>query len=300
MAARCLAGTILMGSLLGSAFAGQPDSSGGAVVKLVRTAKECFSDTIFVTGTFVPKQEAIVTLDEGLRITEVLAAEGDQVKAGQLLARGVRQLLDGAAAGTAARPAAASPVTVKAPAAGLVIQSTARAGAVPSPRGEPLFRIMIDNEIELEVDVPGIHVPKLKSRQTARIKLEDGSEMIGQLRLVPAQIDRITQLGRARLSVAQDPSLRIGMFAEATVDASQSCGVAVPRDAVSLKTEGTSVQLVRDRVVETRQVRLGLSSDSHFEIIEGLEAGDIIVANAGTSLHDGDIVQTNFVDELEN
>jgi type II secretory pathway component PulC len=90
------------------------------------------------------------------------------------------------------------------------------------------------------------------------------------------------------------------MFAQATIDASQSCGVAVPRDAISRQSEGTSVQVVRNRTVETRRVRVGLSSDTSFEISDGLKEGDIVVANAGTSLHDGDQVQTIFADEPDN
>jgi HlyD family secretion protein len=58
---------------------------------------------------------------------------------------------------------------LKAPAAGLVTQSTARVGAGPSPADEPLFRIMVDNEIELEADVPSIHVPKLKAQESSRM-----------------------------------------------------------------------------------------------------------------------------------
>jgi len=297
--ATCLVGTNLSGPQRGSAFAAQPNSSGGAVVKVVHARKECFSDTIYVTGILVPRQEAVVTLDEGSRVTELLATEGDQVKVGQVLARATRQSREGpSATGT---PASAKPtsntVTLKAPAAGLVTQSTASVGAVPPPRGEPLFRIMVDNEIELEADVPSIHVPKLKSPQMARIKLEDGTELIGKVRLVPAQIDRTTQLGRARLSVAQDPSLRVGMFTRATIDASQSCGVAVPRDAIFRQTEGTSVQVVQNRTVETRRVRVGLSSDTSFEISEGLKEGEVVIANAGASLHDGDQVQPIFADE---
>jgi multidrug efflux pump subunit AcrA (membrane-fusion protein) len=300
--ATLLVGTYLSGPQRGSAFTAQPNSSGGAVVKLVRATKECFSDTIYVTGILVPRQQAVVTLELGSRVTEVLASEGDQVNVGQVLARATRQSSEGPSA--AGAPASAKPtsntITLKAPAAGLVTQSTASVGAVASPRGEPLFRIMIDNEIELEADVPSIHVPKLKSGETARIKLEDGTELIGQVRLVPAQIDRTTQLGRARLSVAQDPSLRVGMFTRATIDASQSCGVAVPRDAIFHQTEGTSVQVVRNRTVETRRVRVGLSSDASFEINEGLKEGDIVVANAGTSLHDGDQVQPIFAEEPDN
>jgi multidrug efflux pump subunit AcrA (membrane-fusion protein) len=302
VAAICLVGTNLSGPRRGRAFSAQPNSSGGAVVKVVRATKECFSDTIHVTGILVPKQEARVTLDEGSRVTEVFATEGDQVKVGQVLARATRQALEAlSAAGTpgSARPAS-NTIALKAPVAGLVIQSTASVGAVPSPRGEPLFRIMIDSEIELEAEVPSIHVPKLKSLETARIKLEDGTELIGQVRLVPAQIDRATQLGRARLSVAQDPSLRVGMFTWVTINASESCDVAVPRDAILRQTEGTSVQVVRNRMVETRRVRVGLSSDTKFEISEGLKEGDIVVANAGTSLHDGDQVQTIFGEESDN
>jgi multidrug efflux pump subunit AcrA (membrane-fusion protein) len=277
-------------------------SNGGVAVKVVHATRECFSDTIMVTGLFVPRQEAHVAINQGSRVVEVLAKKGDQVKLGQILARATRQSLEGLPGGGVPSPSRPTTpdITLKAPAGGLVIQSTARIGATPSPRGEPLFRIMIDNEIELEVLVPSIHVPKLKSGQEARIRLEDGVELNGRVRRIPAEIDRATQLGSARLSVAQDPSLGIGTFARATIDASQSCGVAVPRDAVFFQTERTSVQVVRDRKVETQQVRLGLSSDRKFEISAGLSEGDVVVANAGTSLHDGDVVHAVLADELGN
>ena len=35
------------------------------------------------------------------------------------------------------------------------------------------------------------------------------------------------------------------------------------------------------------------------EILEGLEVGEIVVADAGSSLHDGDQVTTMFADELD-
>jgi multidrug efflux pump subunit AcrA (membrane-fusion protein) len=298
--AACAIGILVAGTSIGSSLEAPPGSTGGAIVRVVHAVRECFSDSIFVTGFLVAKQEALVLINEGSRITEVISREGDQVKAGQVIARAVRQ--DGPPSGATAATArpTSTEITLKAPASGLVIQSTARVGAVPSPRGEPMFRIMIDKEIEFEAEVPSIHVPKLRIGQAARVNIEYGVEMNGRIRRVPAEIDRITQIGRARLSVSQDPSLRVGLFARATIDASQSCGVAAPREAVFVRTDGTSLQVVRNQKVETRRVRLGLSSDSKFEIREGLEEGDIVVANAGTSLHDGDQVQTTFVDESDN
>ena len=59
------------------------------------------------------------------------------------------------------------------------------------------------------------------------------------------------------------------------------------------------MQVVRDGKVETRPVRIGLLSDTNVEIREGLKEGEIVVANAGGSLHDGDHVKTVFVDQID-
>lgn len=276
----------------------------GAVVLVARATKACFSASVQVTGFLVARREALVTLDmDGYRVTEILAKEGDQVTSGQNLVRLTRQeggapaAPPGAPAG-AAQPAPPSSMTLKSPAAGTITRATAVLGATANPRADPLFRIAIDGEIELEAEVPSIHVPKLAPGQTARIEIEDGRELTGSVRLVPAEINPMSQLGRVRIAVERDPSLRLGSFARATIDASRSCGISVPNSAVLYKTEGTSVQVVRDRTIETRRVRVGFHSDQNVEIREGVREGDTIVANAGTSLRDGDQVQPKFADEI--
>ncbi len=288
----------------GGAWSAPPKAS-SVIVLVARAANGCFSDTIRVTGFLVPREEALITLDaDGYRVTEILAAEGTTVRSGQDLVRLTRQTADvpnqsGAAA--AAQAALPATMTLRAPAAGLITRSAVELGAVASPRAEPLFRIMINNELELEVEVPSIHVSKLKrdANQTARVEVENGTQVGGRIRLVPAEIDRMTQLGRARLSIDRIPSLRVGMFSRATIDASRSCGIAIPRSAVSYQADGTTVQVVRDTRIETRRVRIGLRSDTNVEIREGLKDGDIVVANAGGSLHDGDQVKPVFPEQLD-
>jgi multidrug efflux pump subunit AcrA (membrane-fusion protein) len=238
-----------------------------------------------VTGFLVARDEAVVTLDApGLRVTEVLVGEGDRVTSGQTLVRLVRQAGEGQDASAAARTS----IILKAPAAGVVTRSTAVVGATASPmQNEPLFRIAVDNEIELEAEVPSIHAGAISPGQTARIQIEDSRELSGRVRQAPAAVDQRTQLGRARLSLERDPWLRLGMFARATIDADRSCGISVPRSAVHYRTEGPRVQVVRDNVIETRVVQVGFHSDMDIEIREGLREGDLIVANAGSSLREG-------------
>ncbi len=288
----------------------EPAKPAGATVIVAKATKACFSASVQVTGFLAARREALVTLDiDGYRITEIQAKEGDTVTAGQSLVRLTRQ--EGAAPPGAppgapppgAPPGAAAqapPATMflRAPAAGTVTRSTATIGATANPRADPLFRIAIDGEIELEAEVPSIHIPKLATGQTARVEIEDRRELTGFVRLVPAEINPMSQLGKVRIGLERDASLRLGSFGRATIDASRSCGISVPKAAVLYRTEGTSVQVVRDRVVETRRVRVGLHSDLNVEIREGVREGDVVVANAGTSLRDGDQVQLKYADEF--
>jgi multidrug efflux pump subunit AcrA (membrane-fusion protein) len=283
-----------------------PDATAGAVVIVVKATNACFSDMIRVAGYLVPRRMAIVNVDaDGYRVTELYASEGDTVTSGQALARLTRQ--DGANPGAGAgaggagagRPQSPAAVTLRAPAAGLVTKSTARLREMASPQADPLFYILVDNELELEVDIPSVHVSKLKSGETAQVSIAGGREFPGRVRHMAPDVDQKTQFGKARLTVGSDPSLRLGMFGRATIDASRSCGVAVPRSAVEHRTEGTSVHVVRDRTVELRQVKVGLLSDDSVEIREGLREGDTVVANAGTSLHNGDKVRPIFAGEFD-
>ena len=279
------------------AHAAEPAAPAGALVITVRATSACFSDQVRVNGYLVPRKVAVVIPDsDGYKITDVLVTEGDQVISGQDLARLHRPSSKDPRSG---QTVPARSLTLHAPSAGLIMASSARVGAIASPQAGPLFRIIVDNEIELQVDVPALQIPKLRPGATARITVADEPERNGRVRLVEAEIDPRSQLGHARLSVDKDPRLKVGMFARATIDASRSCGISVPRAAVVYQTEGTSVQIVKNNKIQTRRIRIGLVSDNDVEITEGISDGDIVVANAGTSLHDGDLVKSIFAEDVD-
>jgi multidrug efflux pump subunit AcrA (membrane-fusion protein) len=158
-----------------------------------------------------------------------------------------------------------------------------------------MFRISVNNEIELDAEVPAVHMLKLNPGATVRITRDNGPELSGRVKLVSPQIDRTSQLGHVRISLTNNPSLKVGMFARADIDAKRSCGVAIPRTAIDHLT----VQVVKGNTIETRKVRVGLVSDSSTEILEGLDVGEIVVADAGSSLHDGDQIKTMFAEDLD-
>ena len=270
----------------------ETEKPGEAIVLVTKSTNACFSDLVRVTGHLVPRREAVVGVDhEGSRVTDILVHEGDKVSENQELARlSPPPPQPGVPPG---RPAGA--ISLRAPAAGLVTEVRTAVGAPASPQAGPMFRISINNEIELEAEVPAVHLLKLNPGATARIVRDNAPDIVGRVRLISPQVDRATQLGRVRITVANNPPLKVGMFARAEIDAKRSCGVAVPNTAIDHLT----VQVVKGDTIETRRVTVGLVSDIKTEILDGLDVGETVVADAGSSLHDGDQVKIRFADADE-
>jgi len=262
----------------------------------------------------VPRAEAVVNFNmDGYVISEVLVGEGDTVTTNQALVKVSRLSANAPAPSSGGQQQAAgqaqqqqpATMTLNAPAAGLVSKSTAKVGAVaaavplPPPMGAgPLFRIIVGNKLEIEAEVSSVHLPKLDAGQQARARLENGRDVKANVRIIMPEVEPSTQLGKVRLSLDSDPAIRAGMFANGAIDASHSCGgISVPRSAVQYRTEGTTVQVVRDNTIETRRVHLGLFTDTDIEVQDGVKPGELVIANGGTSLHDGDRVNPMFADD---
>jgi HlyD family secretion protein len=258
----------------------------GAAVTVTKVAKSCFADTIAVTGVLVPKDEVFVRPDrEGLQISQVLVQEGDRVAAGQAL---VRLVQPDAPAGTAA-------TVLSAPVAGTVRRIAATVGTMASGRAEPLVQIIAQGEIELQADAAPKQLFKLVPGQQAKVTVVGVGEIAGRVRLGAAMIDPMSQLAQIRIAVADSQKLHVGTFGRAVITVGQSCGVAVPMSAVLYGRDGAIVQAVRDNRVETRNVTVGLFSDSDAEIREGIVEGDVVVMRAGAFLREGDRVRPVFV-----
>jgi len=270
----------------------EKDTAGEALVVVTKSTNACFSDQVRATGFIVPRREAVVGADqEGSKVTDLFVRAGDTVTENQELAR----LSPPPPQPGQPQGGRTGPISLRAPAAGLVTEVKTIVGAPASPQAGPMFRIAVNNELELDAEVPGVHLPKLNPGATVRITRDNAPDLIGRVRLVSPQIDRSTQLGHVRISLTNNPSLKVGMFARANIDAKRSCGVAVPRTAIDHLT----VQVIKGNTVETRKVQVGLTSDTNTQILEGLGVGEIVVADAGSSLHDGDLVKTMFADELD-
>jgi multidrug efflux pump subunit AcrA (membrane-fusion protein) len=258
----------------------QPNPAGMAV-SVTKARRLCFSDTLQLTGRLLAREELPVRPDaEGLRVTQVLVEDGDKVTAGQVLARLGR---------TEGLPGPTTPIQLTAPAAGIVLSQ-----APPSPRAvrpEPMFRIIVNGEIEADIEVPALILPRISAGQAAELDIAGIGPMPARVRTISPEVDPATQLGHVRISFKTESALHVGSFAKATIVRGRNCGPAVPLSAVLYGAEGAVVQIVRSGRIQTQPVRVGLLEGEDAEVREGLAVGDVVVKRAGTFLREGDIVR---------
>ncbi len=179
---------------------------------------------------------------------------------------------------------------IRSPASGIVSRRTARLGAVASSSADPLFRVVKEGEIELDAEVPEFYMTKLKVGQHATVEVEGAGEYAGKVRLVSTEVNPSSRLGHVRIFLGSAPSLRIGTFAKAMIDAGQRDAVGVPSTAVLYRTDSAIVLTVTDNKVRERVVKPGLLAGDSVEIEEGLNEGETVVLRAGSLLHSGDII----------
>ena len=255
---------------------------------MARTRNVCFSDTLQVTGVLGPRNEVLVRPDrEGLQISQVQVEPGDTVVAGQILARLAPP--DGQGTGPG--------IPVRAPAAGTVVSSAAVVGAMASGRGQPLFRIAAQGEMELLAETPVATLAGLAPNQAAAVEIVGVGSLPGRVRLISSTVNQATQLGQVRVFIGSDARLRAGAFGRARIDIAQRCGTAVPLSAVLYGSGGPVVQVVRDGRIESRRVKVGLMASGQAEIRDGLSEGDMVVARAGAFLREGDRVRPVVANE---
>jgi RND family efflux transporter MFP subunit len=184
---------------------------------------------------------------------------------------------------------------ITAPVAGVISRRVARLGSVVMMNGDPLFRIISNGQIELQAEVPETVMVRLRPGQHADMEMAGGATRTGTIRLVSPEMNAASRLGRIRIAI--DPGadgtwqgLVLGGFGRAVIRTASHAGVLVPLSAVQFGPDGVHVQVVRNGVVETRTVRLGLRAEGRAEILEGLGAGEAVVAVSGTFVRGGDHV----------
>ncbi|MFG1431436.1 efflux RND transporter periplasmic adaptor subunit [Xanthobacter sp. V2C-8] len=181
---------------------------------------------------------------------------------------------------------------IRAPKAGIILSRTARVGAIAlSARTAPLFRIAEDGAIDLDAEVPEGAMPHMKTGLSAEVTPAGFDTPVpGTVRLVSAEVDKASRLGRAKIALPADPRLKPGAYARAQVTLGAREGLVVPQSAVMFDADGAYVLVVSDGTVAARRITPALKSRGSVLVSQGLSGDEHVVSRAGGFLREGDRV----------
>lgn len=184
-------------------------------------------------------------------------------------------------------------MTLRAPVAGVILQRTLRPGDISSPAtAAPYFRIARDGLIELDAELSDNQLGLIKEGDPVAVTLASGETTEGTVRFVSPRVDQGTSLGRARVSLPFNKTLRAGGYAEAQFKGHSTSGLAAPASAVRYEAGGPVVMVVdgRNKVVRT-PVKIGQRTGDLVQLLEGVAAGARVLTIGSAFVLDGETIQ---------
>jgi membrane fusion protein (multidrug efflux system) len=177
---------------------------------------------------------------------------------------------------------------VRAPFDGVVAQRSVSPGEFVSP-GRPLFTLVDDDPLKIELSVPEAAVHAIKEGQEVELIAVAAPAQTHQ-----AKITRVgAEIGRTRsliveATLAPGSGLVPGMFAEARITTGQVSRPVVPKEAVVKRGKTWHAFVVVKGAAQDRIVQIAPASEpSQVAIVQGVAKGEKVIVKVTEQIVDG-------------
>ncbi|WP_421708822.1 efflux RND transporter periplasmic adaptor subunit [Algihabitans sp.] len=183
---------------------------------------------------------------------------------------------------------------VRAPYAGVVTERQSEAGAFLRT-GETVVSLVAITELEIQVEVPFMRLNGLTPGTDVDVELADRSLHSAVVRAVIPNEDPRTRTRPVRL-LPQFGSVETPLAPGQSVVVRVPIGtprevLSVAKDAVLPRGGGNQqIFVYEDGQAKLRDIDLGVAVGNRFEVLEGLQAGDLVVVRGNERLRDGQAV----------
>lgn len=161
-----------------------------------------------------------------------------------------------------------------------------------------LVRLSENNILRLDFPVSVSYVEDISVGEEVEVKFDgSGATLKAPISRFSRRVDMATRTMRTEVEIANsDLHLIPGMYATVVLNASPRPGaLAVPVEAIG-SLENPSVYVVSpDGMVSEHSVKLGVETPGSFEVLGGLEAGDLVVVGNRSGVHPGQKVEPKVV-----
>jgi RND family efflux transporter MFP subunit len=168
-----------------------------------------------------------------------------------------------------------------APFDGIITYRYADPGTLIDAQGKPLVRVSDNYRLRLDFPVTVDYVKDVKvgDAVTVRVGSLDGKTFSGVISRFTHEVDDSTRTMITEIEVP-NPDLELipGMYATVVLKVEKHPqALAVPTEAVAGEKTHTVYVVNQNQQIEEREVRLGLETPDQYEVLAGLQEGDLVV-----------------------
>lgn len=186
---------------------------------------------------------------------------------------------------------------IKAPYPGVVLKQHTLPGNYVRV-GDPIITLLNDTDLEIEVDVPSIRALDLKPGTNVKANLQNGLSFNAVIRAIIPQENSQTRAVAVRLT-AKDGPFKQGIAGNQSVKLKLPIGdnanvVTVHKDAVLIKNGKKIVFVFKKGIANMQTTKLGRAVGNRFEVLAGLQPGDLVVVRGNERLRPGEPIKPNI------
>lgn len=173
---------------------------------------------------------------------------------------------------------------------GVISSRSATAGSTVNSGGE-LFRLIRNNHLEWQAEVPLSILPSINSGQNVLIKTLNGEFIHGKVRQVAPVLNTSSKSGLIYVDIYDNEHLKVGMILDGVINSGTHSGLVVPFRAV-LSSDGFNYVMEVDshQQVHKIKVKLGDVYQDNVVITEGLSSSMQIVLDGAGFLNESETV----------
>lgn len=180
-----------------------------------------------------------------------------------------------------------------APYDGIISQVMVEEGELAMPNKPALIISSTENQ-KIVINLSEADLKKVKKDTRVEFKIGTNDEIhLGQVTYVSSNVNPATRVGTVEVLINSNKVYSSGSSAEVKFILSEiEDQILIPASSIKTLTDKNVVYIYKEDIVREREIELGRKTGNMYQVLSGLEVGDVIAENNLDSLYDGTSIYT--------
>ena len=154
-----------------------------------------------------------------------------------------------------------------------------------------LMKVENSEEVRVTISLSKYDLEKVALNQKAEIVIAGNTYKgtVSKINHMAEKNDSGSRLVTAQVHIDNpDENIYLGIEGRVTIYAEKAENVlVVPFSAINTDQDGDFCYVIKNGIVEKRQIKIGLTSEDSMEVLEGLEEGEMIITDSSQGIEEG-------------